>query len=315
MGLVENYRIACRQEFRHALVAQHHIGEEQMMVHHHYIGFHCLLACFHDEAILVVRTVAAEAVLARRGHLRPYGRVFRHFRQAAAIPGLAGLGVGLDAREIDHVVAIQEAPVVLGALEVVMADIIGAALEQRHGDRRLQCVAHHGDVTIVELVLQRLGARRDNYLAALGQRRREVGKGLARAGARLGDEQSPGFDGMRDRQGHFQLLRAQTVAGNGAGQRAGIVEEVLQVCGQDRTHLNVSRRRRSMNPGNSRREDKNSNHETQLRTRTPMILVRPRAANHRKLTESMSVRDVRNRVPAHDAPRQIDGWRWHIAEF
>ena len=36
------------------------------------------------------------------------------------------------------------APILQRALQMMMADVIGAALEQRHGDRRLQRIAHGG---------------------------------------------------------------------------------------------------------------------------------------------------------------------------
>ena len=42
--LVEDHRVAGGQQLRHALVAQHHVGKEQVMVHHHDVRLH-RLAC------------------------------------------------------------------------------------------------------------------------------------------------------------------------------------------------------------------------------------------------------------------------------
>ncbi len=227
--LVEDHGVARGQQFRHALVTQDHVGEKQMVVHHHHIRFHRLLARLHDEALLVIRAIAAEAVLACRGHVRPDGRVLRHFGQSAAIAGLAGPRVGLDARQIRHVVAVQEAAIVLGALQVVMADIVRPTLEQRHRHRRLQRIAHHRDVAAEQLVLQGLGTGGDDHLATLGEGRHQIGERLAGTRTCLGDQDAAPFDRLLDRPRHFHLLRTQAVAGNGRGKRAGIGKELFEL--------------------------------------------------------------------------------------
>jgi hypothetical protein len=69
-----------------------------------------------------------------------------------------------------------------------VADVVGAALEQRDRHRHLQRGAHRRQVAVEELVLQGLGAGGDDHLAAREQRRHQVGEGLAGAGAGLGHQ-------------------------------------------------------------------------------------------------------------------------------
>ena len=89
-----------------AFVAQHHVGEEQVVVDHHHVGFERLLARLHDEAVLVVRAVGAQAVLARRGgHAARPAASSGTSAQSARSPGRAGLGEALDARQVAHVLA------------------------------------------------------------------------------------------------------------------------------------------------------------------------------------------------------------------
>ena len=67
----------------------------------------------------------------------------------------------------------------------MVADVIGAALQQRHGHRHFQRIAHRRNVAAEQLVLQRLGAGGDDHLAAGEQGRHQISKGLARARTRL----------------------------------------------------------------------------------------------------------------------------------
>ena len=68
--------------------------------------------------------------------------------------------------QMRHVLAAGEAPVGERALQVVVTDVIRAALEQRGADRNLQRLAHGGQIAVVKLVLQVLGAGGYDDLAA-----------------------------------------------------------------------------------------------------------------------------------------------------
>ena len=62
--LVENHRVAGRQDFRDTLVAQHHIGKKQMVVNHHHIRLQRLLARLHHKTFVVVLALRSETVIA-----------------------------------------------------------------------------------------------------------------------------------------------------------------------------------------------------------------------------------------------------------
>ena len=66
-------------------VAQHDVGKKQMMIDDHHVRRQRLLARFHHEAFRIMRALGAEAVLARRGHVRPDARVLRHRRKIAFV--------------------------------------------------------------------------------------------------------------------------------------------------------------------------------------------------------------------------------------
>ena len=90
--LVEDHRVAGGQQFGDALVAQRHVGEEQVVVDHHHVGRERVLARAHHEAVLVVRAFLAEAVLARRGGVLPDRRVLGHLGEVGAVAGQAAGG-------------------------------------------------------------------------------------------------------------------------------------------------------------------------------------------------------------------------------
>ena len=225
MRLVEDQRIARGQELGEALVPQHHVGEEQMMVDDDDVRFERRLARLQHEAVGVERAFGAEAVVARRRDERPDRRVLRDVGQRAAIAGLGRAGERDDLRQVPRVVARRKAPVGRGSLEMMVADVVRAALEQRERDRNLQRVAHERQVALEELVLQRLGAGGHDHLAAVQERRHEIREGLAGAGAGLGDQCAAARDRVRDGVGHRELLRAKAKAGQRAGQEAALAED------------------------------------------------------------------------------------------
>jgi hypothetical protein len=108
-----------------------------------------------------------------------------------------------------------------------MADVVRAALQQRDRHRRRQRRAHGRNVAQKQLVLQVLGAGRDDGLAAPQQRRDQIGEGLARACAGLGDQRALAGDRAGDRLGHLGLRAARLVAAHGRAERAEFAEQRL----------------------------------------------------------------------------------------
>jgi hypothetical protein len=223
--LVEDHRIARGQQLSQAFVAQGHVGEEQVMVDDDDVGVERVLARLHHEAFAMECAVAAEAVLARRRHHRPYPGVFGDVGELGAVAPFACPREGDDLRQVARVVARRQPSFACGALEVVMADVVRASLEQRDADRDGERVADQRQVALEELILQRLGAGRYDDLAAVEQRRNEIRERLAGAGARFRDQRQALSDRARDGLRHCELLWPEPETGQRARERAAVAED------------------------------------------------------------------------------------------
>ena len=190
------------------------------MVHHHDVRLHRLGARLEYEAFLVVGAFLSQATVARGSHLHPDRRILRHVRQPALVARVADLGVLLDPAQMLDVFARLEHAVRFGARQMVVAQVVRASLEQRHRNRRLQRIAHHRQVFLEQLVLQVLGAGRDDHLAAREQRGNQVGKSLAGTRACLDDQDRVVAYRLGNFQSHFALLRARTERRDFRGKRA-----------------------------------------------------------------------------------------------
>ena len=109
MGLVENHRVAGRQQLGQAFVAQHDVGKEQMMVDDDNVGIQCILARLHDETFLMKRAVRPETVVAGGRHERPDRGVLRHIGEERAVAALARLSEGDDLAQMPRVIARRQA--------------------------------------------------------------------------------------------------------------------------------------------------------------------------------------------------------------
>ena len=158
MRLVENHCVTGGQQFCRALVAQHHIGKEQMVINHHQIGSQRLAPGSEHEAFLVVRAILAKAVLARRGHQIPHRRIFRHRMAISLVASLRLFGEAGDTDRVGGVLTAEKTAIGLRSRQMVMANVIGAPLEQRHAHRRSQRLPDRRDVLGEQLILEVLGA-------------------------------------------------------------------------------------------------------------------------------------------------------------
>ena len=223
---VEDDGVGLGQQVGDALFAQHQVGHEQGVVDHHHVGLLGLAAGLDHEAVADARALLAQAVLARRGDALPDVGVFGHLRQVAAVTGLGNAGEHLDlAQLLDFGARLQGAFVALQAFQVVMADVVAAALEQRGGDRRGQRRAHPRQVAGEQLILQGARIGGNQHLAALDEGGYKVGPGLADAGAGLGHQRGAILDGLANGLRQFHLGRARLVAGHGRRERAVLGEE------------------------------------------------------------------------------------------
>ena len=229
VGLVEDDGVAGRQQFAHAFVLEHHVGEEQVVVDHHHVGRQRVLARGHDEAALGVRAFLAQAVLARRGGQAPGPGILRHVDAFGLVACLRTLGEAGDLAQVRRLLARSQPPGAHRAFQVIGTDVVGAALEQRDRGADLERIAHRRQVAVEQLVLQGLGTGRDDDLAPRLQRRHQVGEGLAGAGTGLGHQCQVAGDGLCYALRHLQLLRPRTKAGHGGGERPLGGEDAFKV--------------------------------------------------------------------------------------
>ena len=229
MRLVEDDGIARGQQFGEAFVAQRDVGEEEVVIDDDDIGIERVLAGLHHEAVAIKRAVAAEAVVAGGRDKRPDAGVFRNVGQFGAIAAFARTRERDDFRQVAGVVARRQAAFARRALEVMVADVVGAALEQRDGDRRGQRVADQRQVAFEQLILKRLGARRYDDLAAVEQRGNEIGERLASAGARFRDERLAQRDCPGHRLRHCELLRPEAESGQLVRKRTAVAEDCREL--------------------------------------------------------------------------------------
>ena len=103
MRLVEDHRIAGRQQFGQAFIAQHDIGEKQMVVHDDDVGAERFFARIHHETFVEVRALAAQTIFSGRCDVAPDRGGLRHVGQLAPVAGCRCTSEGLDAFQIAHV--------------------------------------------------------------------------------------------------------------------------------------------------------------------------------------------------------------------
>ena len=176
-----------------------------------------------DEALAVVgAAVRPQAVLTRARHHRPKRIVFGHLRQFGAVARLRDLREAHDLPELRVGIALRERHPVLGDVhQALEAHVVGAAFEHRGLGVHAQSAREHRHVLLVELVLQRLPARRNDDGEARQECGRQVREGLPRAGAGLSHERP--FLLKRLGQGEREAQLASSRAKAREGLREGAV--------------------------------------------------------------------------------------------
>ena len=166
--LVEDHRVARGQELGEALVAQHDVGEEQVVVDDDDVGLERVLARLQHEAVARGTRSSAPRQLSRvevtSGQIDAFSGTSASSPRS---PRCRRARERDDLRQMPRILARGQPAFARRALEMMVADVVRAALEQRERDRHRQRVAHQRQVALEELVLQRLGAGRDDDLAAV----------------------------------------------------------------------------------------------------------------------------------------------------
>src|SRR6266542_2036551 len=132
---------------------------------------------------------------------------------------------------------------------MVVANVVRPALEQRDGDRDFERVTDQWQIALEKLVLQRLGTRGNDDLAAREQGGYEIGKRLAGARTGFGEQLTALVDRARDRVGHRKLLVAKAISGELARKRPLRAEDARKVS----HHVGLRRDARMPHDGPRRR--------------------------------------------------------------
>ena len=133
--LVEDHRVARGQELGEAFVAQHHVGEEQVMVDDDDVGLERILARLHHEASrwnaqCCPRQLSRVDVTS--GQIDAFSGTSASSRAVAAF---ASARERDDLRQVARILARRQPAFARRALEMMVADVVRAALEQRDRHR------------------------------------------------------------------------------------------------------------------------------------------------------------------------------------
>ena len=178
-----------RGEHSFGALLHRHGRQIEVMVHHHDLRALRAFARAAQKAFVREGTVLdPETALDRARHHGPERIVVGNVGEFRSVARLRNLGEALDFPELFEGVPFGEVFLPLRALEVVVADVVGAALEERRVKGDPERFAQNRQVLAKELVLKGLPRGRNDDALSRQERGREVGKGLPRARPGLGDE-------------------------------------------------------------------------------------------------------------------------------
>ena len=229
---IDHEHLRAGKDFAETLLFQRQIGEQQMMIDDHHISGLRALACLHHEALVPERAFAAEAVVGGRSDQRQQRRILGQRVEFGQIAHSRAPAPGDDALELGDLFLAREAGLALAFFQPVFAQIVRAALQQRGLDADAQRIAYPRQIAVIQLILQRAGAGRDDGLQSRQQRRNQIRERLAGAGAGLGQQHVAVFDGFGDRHRQLLLRRARREAGNFHGEHAAVAQRVAAGAGQ-----------------------------------------------------------------------------------
>ena len=230
MRLVQNDRVDGWQKIANRIVAKRKVCHEQVVIDDDYVGGLSVAPCLVYKTLGKARTLGAQTVVTRRSDQRPDRGVFRHRCQFGAIASRRGRGEAHDRAQVPYILARRQQAFILGARHPMQTHIIGAALQQSGCGVDAQCIEYRRQVLAKQLILQRLGARRKQYLAAGEQRRDQIGERLAGTRAGFCDQRTAGVDRVVDRGRHVSLRSTGNKAVNAVGQRSVLGERRDDSC-------------------------------------------------------------------------------------
>jgi len=222
--LVKDHRVVVRQN-RAERGAEREIGEEEVVVDHDQLRVLGTSLESGQPAGLELGAAGTRAGLRTRVDVPPQLELIRQFVDLGAIAGFRLLSpVG------DHVHPLRLGEVGQQRLALELGqpgatEVVVAPLHHTGGHRNPRLPGEERDLVIPDLVLQVLGAGRDDHTASGGQRRDEVGQGLAGPRGCLDHQPSAVLERAVHAVGHLRLPGAEAVGGVSLFQPAAGGEE------------------------------------------------------------------------------------------
>ena len=179
-------------------------------------------------AVLPVRAVLSETVVAGRGHARPDLGILRD-PQLGDVAARRRLRPLLDLLQTTARLRVQVRNVVDRELQTVAAEIVGASLQQGSPHRNAERGPNQRQIAMKQLVLEVARPGGDQDLAPGEDGRHQIGEGLACAGARLADECAALLHERCDPLGHRLLLRTMGETGQTLGEPTIRTEDVAEI--------------------------------------------------------------------------------------
>ena len=220
VGFIEDHQLIGRQHLGVGpATAQGQVGQKQVMVDHHHLGPQRAPSHLRDETALDKGAAVAQSHLRAGRDLAPDRGGVGHAVEIRPVAGAGGGGPGAHALGLVRL-GCRNFQLLAVLVEAAQAQVVGQPLHHRKGERLGQHALQARQVHLRDLVLQGARPGADHHLAAGKNRRHQVGDGLARAGARLGQQALVHVDGLGHALGHGELARARLEARQVVGQEA-----------------------------------------------------------------------------------------------
>ncbi len=165
--LVEDDGLGAGQKLDEAFLFHRQVRQQQMVVHDDEIGLLRRSPGLDDVAIRISRALLSKTVIGRRSNERPDAGILRHLRQFRDVAT-----VGAMSPLTHRVQVIQQSLSDFGnVVEALEAKIIRPPFEKRRGYGATDCLANQRKIAMIQLILQRFRAGRDNCFSPAQQGR------------------------------------------------------------------------------------------------------------------------------------------------
>ena len=157
MGLVDDEGIGARQDLTEPLVLEGEIRAQEVMVDHHQIGLLGLAPGLEQVALVPLRAVLPQAIVAGRRDQGPDRRIIRHgqFGDVAVAGRHAPVADPVElGPQVEVPTRVAATLVLQGVCQALAAQVVGATLEQGDACGDTEDLAHQGEVAVKELVLE-----------------------------------------------------------------------------------------------------------------------------------------------------------------